>query len=147
MDDTFVKPHPSNVYSDGRDIPEHHLVSAGIARKLGLKRYYSGKPCLRGHVSYRYVSNGRCVKCQADDQHKRKPIVSEAMAKSSHSESSNPEADSCISEYDSGYRDGFLDGLIEVFDLVKNAADVREIKAGMFDRIVSVKEMYDERSE
>lgn len=136
-----------NVYSSMNELPENHIITSGMARKLGLKRYNSGKPCLRGHVAPRYVSNGRCVKCQADDQHKRKPIVSEAMAKSSHSESSNPEADSCISEYDSGYRDGFLDGLIEVFDLVKNAADVREIRAGMFNKIASVKEMYDERSE
>lgn len=139
MDDTFVKPHPSNVYSDGRDIPEHHLVSAGMARKLGLKRYNSGKPCLRGHVASRYISNGRCVKCQADDQRKRKL----KHVGSSHSESSNPEAGSRISDYDSGYRDGFLDGLIEVFDLVKNSYDMQEVKAGMFERIVKAKEMYD----
>lgn len=127
-----------NVYSSMNELPENHIITSGMARKLGLKRYNSGKPCLRGHVAPRYVSNGRCVKCQADDQCKRKHVGS------SHSESSNPVSSS---DYDSGYRDGFLDGLIEVFDLVKNAADVREIRAGMFNKIASVKEMYDERSE
>lgn len=126
-----------NVYSSMNELPENHIITPGMARKLGLKRYNSGKPCLRGHVAPRYISNGRCVKCQEDDQRKLKHVGS------SHSESSNPEAGSRISDYDSGYRDGFLDGLIEVFDLVKNSYDMQEVKAGMFDMIVKAKEMYD----
>lgn len=33
------------------------------ARIQGLKRYYTGKPCKRGHVDERYVANGRCLSC------------------------------------------------------------------------------------
>jgi hypothetical protein len=31
----------------------------------GSKRYFTGKPCKRGHVSERLVINHRCVQCQA----------------------------------------------------------------------------------
>jgi len=35
------------------------------AKELGLKRYFSGKPCPRGHVADRYTSAG-CVICMAE---------------------------------------------------------------------------------
>lgn len=38
-------------------------ISRKDAKTQGLKRYYTGKPCLRGHVSERYVSGGRCYTC------------------------------------------------------------------------------------
>lgn len=33
------------------------------ARKLGYKRYYTGKPCKRGHVTERLSNNGYCLEC------------------------------------------------------------------------------------
>ena len=33
------------------------------AKDLGLKRYFTGKPCKRGHVATRYTSNSACVPC------------------------------------------------------------------------------------
>jgi hypothetical protein len=33
------------------------------ARAQGLKRYYTGKPCRRGHIAERYASCGMCTKC------------------------------------------------------------------------------------
>lgn len=33
----------------------------------GLKRYFTGKPCSRGHVSERAVSHRGCLQCHADD--------------------------------------------------------------------------------
>jgi hypothetical protein len=33
------------------------------ARKRGLKYYFTGRACRRGHVAWRYVSCGKCVDC------------------------------------------------------------------------------------
>ena len=33
------------------------------ARKLGLKHYFTGAACKRGHVCERYVSSARCIEC------------------------------------------------------------------------------------
>lgn len=30
---------------------------------LGLKKYFTGKPCKQGHISERYVSGGACIEC------------------------------------------------------------------------------------
>ena len=38
-------------------------ISRQEAKAKGLTRYYTGKPCKRGHVAERYVSNGHCVEC------------------------------------------------------------------------------------
>lgn len=37
--------------------------SASEAREQGLSRYFTGKPCKRGHVTERYTSTKNCVKC------------------------------------------------------------------------------------
>lgn len=36
------------------------------ARSSGLKVYHTGKPCVRGHLSTRRVSNGACQTCEDD---------------------------------------------------------------------------------
>lgn len=38
-------------------------LSRAEAKQRGLSRYYTGKPCIKGHVEQRLVSNGRCAKC------------------------------------------------------------------------------------
>ena len=40
------------------------LISREEAKKLGLYRYYNGKPCKKGHMSQKYVSNMGCVECR-----------------------------------------------------------------------------------
>lgn len=40
------------------------IISKQDAKAQGLKRYFTGKPCKRGHVSQRYASTGQCVECQ-----------------------------------------------------------------------------------
>lgn len=35
------------------------------AAEAGLKRYYTGKPCSKGHDEQRFTSTGVCVKCAA----------------------------------------------------------------------------------
>lgn len=42
------------------------------AKKLGLKRYNSGKPCSIGHLSDRYTSTGQCIECLKVWPHKNK---------------------------------------------------------------------------
>lgn len=36
------------------------------ARSAGLTRYFSGRPCVNGHIADRLVSNGTCVICSND---------------------------------------------------------------------------------
>lgn len=38
-------------------------ISCFDAKKQGLKRYFTGEPCKRGHVAERTVSNRQCVEC------------------------------------------------------------------------------------
>lgn len=39
------------------------IIQRQEARALGLKRYFTGKPCKRGHVTFREVARGNCVEC------------------------------------------------------------------------------------
>lgn len=43
---------------------EGMLLTKVEAKARGSKHYFTGKPCLRGHVGARRTSNGQCVKCQ-----------------------------------------------------------------------------------
>lgn len=43
---------------------DNKIVHRQEAMALGLTRYFTGKPCKRGHVCQRHVSNLRCVVCQ-----------------------------------------------------------------------------------
>lgn len=40
------------------------LISKHDAKKLGLKYYYTGKPCKHGHVAERAVNGGMCKACK-----------------------------------------------------------------------------------
>lgn len=37
------------------------------ARALGINRYFTGRPCPRGHIAERTASKGECVKCRNED--------------------------------------------------------------------------------
>ena len=39
------------------------VISRASARAAGLKRYFTGKPCKRGHAVERLVANAQCVTC------------------------------------------------------------------------------------
>lgn len=41
-------------------------ISRKDAKAAGLKRYYTGKPCLHGHVCERYVSSNGCSLCLSE---------------------------------------------------------------------------------
>jgi 5-methylcytosine-specific restriction endonuclease McrA len=42
-----------------------NIISRAEAKALGLKRFFTGKPCKRGHVAERRVTNRACSVCQA----------------------------------------------------------------------------------
>jgi hypothetical protein len=39
------------------------IINRDVAHASGLKRYFTGVPCKRGHVVERYVSTGACKDC------------------------------------------------------------------------------------
>lgn len=41
-------------------------ISRLEAARQGLTRYYTGRPCLRGHDAERYVSSGQCCQCNLE---------------------------------------------------------------------------------
>lgn len=47
------------------------LITLSKARSEGLKFYFTGEPCLRGHISKRYTKKRCCVLCVREDSLKR----------------------------------------------------------------------------
>ena len=45
---------------------DHQIISRSDAKARGLKTYFTGKPCPRGHVAPRQTSNGICRECAYD---------------------------------------------------------------------------------
>lgn len=45
------------------DAQEMQIVSRSDAKALGLKHYFTGKQCARGHLAGRRVSNSQCTEC------------------------------------------------------------------------------------
>ena len=39
------------------------MISRAEAQALGLKKFFTGQPCRRGHVAERYTNGGACVEC------------------------------------------------------------------------------------
>ena len=54
------------------------IITRKQAKELGLKRYFTGKPCKRGHVAERRVSSRRCLECAAE--YGQRPEVKERIA-------------------------------------------------------------------
>lgn len=48
--------------------PPMEHITRHRAAALGLKRFYEGTICLKGHNSPRYVSTGACIACQREQQ-------------------------------------------------------------------------------
>lgn len=61
--DKTVDRRHSESFNLARNFPEM-TISRGDARALGLTIYRTGKPCLNGHTSWRFVSSGACVACR-----------------------------------------------------------------------------------
>lgn len=56
------------------------IVSRQDAKRLGLPRYFTGKPCINGHISERYP-HGSCVECASDYQKNNKEWVKQRDAR------------------------------------------------------------------
>jgi hypothetical protein len=44
------------------------IISRQTAKTQGLKRYFTGKPCLNGHIGPRSVANKHCLQCARERQ-------------------------------------------------------------------------------
>lgn len=54
------------------------LISREGALAQGLKRYFTGDPCKRGHVAERFVANNYCVQCAQITERKRRGTTDES---------------------------------------------------------------------
>jgi len=61
------------------------VIGRRDAANAGLKRYYTGKPCANGHLSYRYTTTAACYQCckaaTYADRNAMKQAISAAAAK------------------------------------------------------------------
>jgi hypothetical protein len=44
------------------------VITRQEAIERGLNKYYTGEPCVNGHIAERYVKNGECVECKKEQQ-------------------------------------------------------------------------------
>lgn len=48
------------------------IIPRKKAKQLGMKRYFTGKPCKHGHVDFRGTVDGKCMECSRMDSLKQK---------------------------------------------------------------------------
>ena len=65
--DKLAKLAGASVESVGDGLPR----TPAEAKALGVTRYFTGQPCLRGHVAERLVSNKACQECRRQYQRQR----------------------------------------------------------------------------
>jgi 5-methylcytosine-specific restriction endonuclease McrA len=71
---------------------EKKIISREEAKALGLRVYFTGVACKRGHVAERYVSNGKCVECKRGCAKKWRAANAAAhRAKNAEWQKANPE--------------------------------------------------------
>ena len=76
------------------------LIIRQEAISKGLKHYFTGKPCKRGHVDRRLVSNYGCLTCALEHERRyRKENPEKARAKWRRYDARNPERRRQISRY------------------------------------------------
>ena len=54
-----------------------HIISKSAAKSIGLKKYFTGKPCKYGHVDLRFTASNKCLSCHELTLN-RKPFVSDS---------------------------------------------------------------------
>src|ERR1035437_2842753 len=55
-----------------------NIITRKEAKENGLKRYFTGKPCIHGHIAEKFTINGRCVGCSKEGYDcwaKKNPIL------------------------------------------------------------------------
>ncbi len=55
------------------------IISRAEAYRLGIDRYFTGEPCVKGHIAERLTKNWTCVKCNNEmgRDRRKKPEVKE----------------------------------------------------------------------
>ena len=53
-------------------IRDMNIISKNDAAALGYSRYFTGKPCLRGHISERQTANSTCIECRNETVRKQR---------------------------------------------------------------------------
>lgn len=61
-----MKPSTQYLFENSYKYGDVAKVGLVTARKQGLKFYWTDGPCKRGHIAFRYTSNGNCVQCEAE---------------------------------------------------------------------------------
>jgi len=51
------------------------IISRKKAKSLGRILYYTGRPCIKGHLNFRRVENGKCCKCIQQSYERSKPYL------------------------------------------------------------------------
>lgn len=98
-----------------------NIVTRSQALRQGLKRYFTGKPCSRGHIAERQTSNYTCLECKkiadaSDFQKHRKS----RMEKSHQWKQSNPsKRRKHLKSYYLKNRDSLLEGRDKQADLAR----------------------------
>lgn len=67
--------------------PPPQLISRQAAYAAGLRRFYTGQPCRKGHIAERYVSTGGCIACLSNGfkyrqnafSHDLQPFISQRL--------------------------------------------------------------------
>lgn len=49
----------------------HKIISRANARTRGLQKYFTGKPCRRGHIDHRNVTKSYCLSCERERSARR----------------------------------------------------------------------------
>ena len=55
------------------------IITQMEAARLGLNKYYTGRPCKRGHKSERWTLNGACVQCNVERVNRKREEIATAM--------------------------------------------------------------------
>lgn len=69
----FTDKTDSNIYLRAQEAP-WKVKTRKEAIDAGEIKYWTGRPCSKGHVAQRYVKGGACIDCIADYQKKRNSV-------------------------------------------------------------------------
>ena len=56
-------------------------VSRLDAARQGERKYYTGKPCINGHLSQRYTTCGSCIQCTYLNTAKKTQLIRDMIKK------------------------------------------------------------------
>lgn len=72
------------------------IISVSAARARGLKRYFTGAPCIRGHVSEKNTASTRCLACMREEK------VAKRIARPKRQTLGEKHGDECLRLRDEG---------------------------------------------